>query len=71
MEEELQQHKEVNVRDLRMRVNTRAEKMIKTWFMSSFEGILASLVVIVLAFVFPVLNHWIKWIETDWTVFAI
>ncbi|MBQ6168252.1 MAG: hypothetical protein IJK41_12600 [Muribaculaceae bacterium] len=71
MEEELQQHKEVNVKDLRMRVNSRAEKMIKTWFMSSVEGVLASLVVIVLVFVFPVLNHWIKWIETDWTVFAI
>ena len=71
MEEELQQHKEVNVKDLRMRVNSRAEKMIKTWFVSSFEGVLASLVVIVLVFVFPVLNHWIKWIETDWTVFAI
>lgn len=71
MEEELQQHKDVNVKDLRMRVNTKAEKMIKTWFVSSFEGVLASLVVIVLVFVFPVLNHWIKWIETDWTFFTI
>jgi len=71
MEEELQQHEEVSVKDLRLRVNSRAEKMIMTWFMSSIEGCLASLVVIVLVFVFPVLNHWIKWIETDWTFFTI
>ena len=70
MEENLQRE-EVSLKELRQRVNDKAEKMIKTWFMSNIYDVLAALLTIVLVIAFPLLNHYFHWVETDWRSFFI
>lgn len=70
MEENLQQQ-EVSLNDLRQRVNDKAEKMIKSWFLSNIYDILGSLLIVVLVIVFPLLNHFCNWVETDWRLIIL
>lgn len=66
MEENLQRE-DVCLKELRQRVDDKAEKMIKYWFKSNIYDVLGTLLIIVMAIVFPILNHYFSWVETDWT----
>ena len=70
MEEQLE-HKEVSLKELRQRVDDKAEKMIKSWFCSNIYDVLGTLLTIVLVIAFPILNHYFSWVETDWTSYSI
>ena len=69
--EDILQREEVSLKELRQRVDDKAEKMIKTWFMSNIYDVLGALLTIVLVIAFPVLNHYFSWVETDWTSYSI
>ena len=66
--DEQRQQKEERLKELRQRVDDKAEKMTKSWFMSN---ILGSLSIMALVIVLPKLNNFFDWVETDWTRLSI